>query len=337
MDVPAPRVVVITGATAGLGRAMAEAFARRGWRIGILARDAGALAATRDDLEALGGDVSMMSVDVADANAVSEATGQLIQRWGQVDVWINNAMATIFSPVTAIVPEEYARVTSVTYLGTVHGTMAALRHMRPRGAGVIVQVGSALSYRAIPLQSAYCGAKFAIRAFTDSLRSELLHEGSRIQLTMVQLPAMNTPQFEWARSRMPRRVQPVPPIHSPDAIAEVIVETIERRSDRMPRELWVGVPTVKAIVGQMLVPGWLDQMLVRKAWDGQMTDEPETGHPDALFSPVPELHRVHGRFGARARDRVRAFDATTLRVVAALAGAVAAVGLVALLVRALSE
>lgn len=337
MTAPDLKVVVITGGTAGLGRAIAEAFARRGWRIGVLARDAAALAATRDDLEALGGDVSIASVDVADANAVSEAAEQVVQRWGRIDVWINNAMATIFSPVSAIAPDEYARVTAVTYLGAVHGTMTALRCMQPRGAGVIVQVGSALSYRAIPLQSAYCGAKFAVRAFTDSLRSELLHDGSRIQLTMVQLPAMNTPQFEWARSRMPRRLQPVPPIHTPEAIAEIIIETIERRSDRMPRELWVGVPTIQAIVGQMLAPGWLDRILMRKAWDGQMTDEPETGHADALFTPVSEFHRVHGRFGARARNRVRTFDATNLRIAAGAVAIVTVVGLIALLIRVLMD
>ena len=332
-----PRVVVITGGTAGLGRAMAAACARRGWRVAVLARDADALAATRDELESLGADALALPVDVADAGAVVDAAGQVLRRWGRVDAWINNAMTTIFSPITSIAPEEYARVTAVTYLGTVHGTIAALRCMQARGTGVIVQIGSALSYRAIPLQSAYCGSKFAIRAFTDALRSELLHNGSRIELTMAQLPAMNTPQFEWARNHMPRRVQPVPPIHAPEAVAETIIDTIECRSGRMPRELWVGLPTIQAIVGQMLVPGWLDRMLVRKAWDGQMTDEPETGHPDALFATVPGLHRVHGRFGARTRNSVRAFDATKLRVAAGAIAATAVVALIALLVRVLAD
>lgn len=337
MTAPRPKVVVITGGTAGLGRAMAMEFARRGWRVGVFARDADALAATRDELKALGGEALIVSLDVADAKAVSDAADRVLQHWGRIDVWINNAMTTIFSPITAIAPEEYAHVTAVTYLGAVHGTMAALRCMQPVGAGVIVQVGSALSYRAIPLQSAYCGAKFAVRAFTDSLRSELLHDGSRIQLTMVQLPAMNTPQFEWARSRMPRRPQPVPPIHAPEVIADIIIETIERRSDRMPRELWVGVPTVQAIVGQMITPGWLDRMLVRKAWDGQMTGEPETGHADALFAPVSGLHRVHGRFGAQSRRKVKAFDATRLRIAAGLLAIAAGVALIALLIRVLTD
>lgn len=331
------RVVVITGATAGVGRATAEAFARRGWRIAVLARDSEALASTRAELEALGGEVMVASVDVADADAVFAAAEQVVQRWGRIDAWINNAMATILSPVESIAAEEYARVTAVTYLGAVHGTMAALRHMQRRGAGAIVQVGSALSYRAIPLQSAYCGAKFAVRGFTDALRSELMHDGSRVQLSMVQLPAVDTPQFEWARSHMPRRMQPVPPIHAPEAIASIIVETIERRGTRMPRELWIGGPTVKAIVGQMLAPGWLDRMLVKKAWDGQMTDEPESERADALFQPVTELHRVHGRFGAQARSRVRAFDATRLRVAAATAAVALLLGVIALMVWALVE
>jgi NADP-dependent 3-hydroxy acid dehydrogenase YdfG len=337
MTASGPKVVVITGGTAGLGRAMAREFARRGWRVGVFARDADALAATRDDLEAIGGEVLIVPVDVADAGAVSEAADRVVRRWGRIDVWINNAMTTIFAPITMIGQEEYARVTAVTYLGVVHGTMAALRCMQPLGTGVIVQVGSALSYRAIPLQSAYCGAKFAVRAFTDALRSELLHDGSRIQLTMMQLPAMNTPQFEWARSRMPRRAQPVPPIYAPEVIAQTIIGTIERRSDRMPRELWVGIPTIQAIVGQMLVPGWLDRMLVRKAWDGQMTDEPETGHADALFAPVSGLHRVHGRFGAEARNKVKAFDATRLRLAAGLVATAVGVALIALLVRVLTD
>jgi NAD(P)-dependent dehydrogenase (short-subunit alcohol dehydrogenase family) len=310
------RVVVITGATAGVGRATAHAYARRGWRVALLARDPAALQATRAELEALGAEACTESVDVADAGAVFAAAERIVERWQAIDLWINDAMATIFAPVERITPEEFARVTAVTYLGAVHGTMAALRHMLPRDAGRIVQVGSALSYRAIPLQSAYCGAKFGVRGFTDALRCELLHRRSRVRVTMVQLPAVDTPQFEWARSRLPRRLQPVPPIHAPEVIAEAIV----RAGERMPRERWVGVPTLQAIVGQLLAPGWLDRLMVRKAWDGQMTDEPETGHADALFAPVPELHRMQGRFRDRERQSARAFDAAHVRIaIAALA------------------
>jgi NADP-dependent 3-hydroxy acid dehydrogenase YdfG len=324
MTTPQRKVVVITGGTAGIGRATAQAFARRGWRVAVLAREPQALDATRAEIATLGGEALAEAVDVADAEAVFATAQRIVDAWGAIDVWINNAMATVFAPAGAIEPAEYARVTAVTYLGTVHGTLAALRHMQPRGTGAIVQVGSALSYRAIPLQSAYCGAKFAVRGFTDALHSELIHGGSGIRLTMVQLPAVDTPQFDWARSRMPRRMQPVPPIHAPEAIAEAIVGAVER----MPRELWIGVPTVKAILGQMLVPGWLDRLLARKAWEGQMTDEAEPGHSDDLFAPVPGLHRTNGRFGDRARPRVRAFDASRLR---AAAGAVAAAMLAALI------
>lgn len=310
MDTSSRKVVVVTGGSAGVGRATAEAFARRGWAVAVLARDRAALDATCDELARLGGESHAESVDVADADAVFAAAQRVVDRWGTIDVWINCAMTTIFAPVDAITAGEYARVTSVTYLGAVHGTMAALRHMQARDAGTIVQVGSALSYRAIPLQSAYCGAKFAIRGFTDSLRSELIHRGSRIRLTMVQLPAVNTPQFEWARSRMPRRMQPVPPIHAPAAIAEAIVRGVERA----PRELWAGLPTLKAILGQMAIPGWLDGYLARTTWDGQMTDEPEQTRPDALFEPVTELHRTRGRFTDRERPDVHAFDARQVRI-----------------------
>lgn len=321
------KVVVITGATAGVGRATAHAFAGRGWRVALLARDTRALEATRDEIVALGSEALFESVDVADADAMTAAARRVVKAWGAIDLWINNAMATVFAPVTTIPPDEFARVTAVTYLGVVHGTLAALKHMRPRGTGDIVQIGSALSYRAIPLQAPYCAAKFAVRGFTDALRSELIHEGSAIRLTMVQLPAVNTPQPEWARSRMPWRMQPVPPLHSPDAIAEAIV----RIATRMPREAWVGRPTLKAIVGQMLIPGWLDHWLARTTWDGQMTGEPETPRPDNLFAPVPGLHRTDGRFAGSTRGRVVAFDASRLRAGAAAAGLVFLVAVTVLL------
>lgn len=311
----AAKTVVITGATAGIGRATAQAFARAGWRVALLAREAGALAETRAELEALGAEAITHAVDVADARAVDAAADAVAARWGGIDVWINNAMATVFAPVDEVDATEYARVTAVTYLGIVHGTQAALRHMRRRDAGSIVQVGSALSYRAIPLQSAYCAAKFAARGFTDALRSELFHQRSRIRLCMVQLPAVDTPQFDWARSRMPRRMQPVGPVHDPEAIGEAIL----RAAMRMPREAWIGMPTLKAIVGQMVVPAWLDRMLARKAWEGQMTEDAETARPDNLFEPVAGKHAMRGRFGDRSKPKARTFDAGFVR--AGLAGA----------------
>ncbi|HVZ32919.1 MAG TPA: SDR family oxidoreductase, partial [Polyangiaceae bacterium] len=303
------RVAVITGGSAGVGRALASAFARMGWHVAILARDLAALDATRREIEVVGGTALALPVDVADASAVFAAADHIVGNWNAIDVWINNAMATVFAPVVETTPEEFARVTAVTYLGYVHGTLAALKHMRKRNAGTIVQIGSALAYRAIPLQSAYCAAKFAIRGFTDSLRSELIHERSRIHLTMVQLPAVNTPQFDWARSRMPRRAQPVPPIHEPEAIAQAILEAAENPV----RELWVGAPTVQAILGTMVLPGFLDGLMERRAWDGQMTEEPEGVRPDNLFDPVAGAHRTRGRFSDRARLRVRSFRPTRLR------------------------
>jgi NAD(P)-dependent dehydrogenase (short-subunit alcohol dehydrogenase family) len=312
---------VVTGASAGVGRAVVQALARRGWRLALIAREPSALDATRLEAEALGAPQAIaLPADMADADAVFVAADQAAARLGGIDLWINDAMVTVFAPVAEITPEEFRRVTEVTYLGAVHGTMAALRHMRPRGRGTIVQVGSALSYRAIPLQAAYCGAKFALRGFTDALRCELLHEGSRIRLTMVQLPAVNTPQFDWARSRMPRRAQPVPPIHQPEAVAEAIC----RAAETAPREVWVGGASLQAIIGGMLAPGLLDRLLAKRAYGGQMTREPVPAEPpDNLFSPVPGLHAAHGRFDRRARGRVAAIDAGLLRGLAALGAVVA--------------
>jgi NAD(P)-dependent dehydrogenase (short-subunit alcohol dehydrogenase family) len=294
---PAP-VVAITGASAGVGRAVAVAFARRGWRVALV-----------------------LVADVADTPAVEHAADRIVGAWGRVDVWINNAMATVFAPIGQIAPEEIRRVTEVAYLGQVHGTLAALRYMRPRDRGTIVQVGSALSYRAIPLQSAYCAAKFAVRGFTDSLRCELAHAGSRIRVTMVQLPAVDTPQFDWARSRLPRRLQPVPPVHAPSPVAEIIL----RAAFEAPRELWVGLPTLKAILGTMVAPSLLDRLAARRAWDGQMTAEPAARGEGNLFDVPPGDPGARGRFGARARDDVPAISETMAR--AALAGtAILAVG-----------
>ena len=248
-DMPIPKVVVVTGASAGVGRAAAVAFARNGFNVALIARGEDGLQGAQRDVRAAGGQALVLPLDVADADALSRAAERVIAEWGQIDVWVNCAMATIFSPVREIKPEEFRRVTEVTYLGQVYGTMAALRHMLPRDRGTIIQVGSALAYRAIPLQSAYCGAKFAIRGFTDALRSELEHDGSRVRLSMVQLPAVNTPQFDWARNRMGKRMQPVPPIYQPEAIAREII----RAAREAPRELWIGRSALKAIIGTMLL------------------------------------------------------------------------------------
>ncbi len=306
----AARTVVVTGASAGVGRAVATAFAQKGWKVALIARGKDGLEGARRSVEAAGGHALALPLDVADADAVFAAADQVVAQWGQIDVWVNDAMATIFAPVREITPAEFRRVTEVSYLGQVHGTMAALKHMRPRDEGVIVQVGSALSYRAIPLQSAYCGAKFAVRGFTDALRSELEHERSRIRVTMVQLPAVNTPQFDWARSRLPRKLQPLAPIYQPEAIAGEIV----RAALETPRELWIGRSALKAIVGGMLLPLLGDRILASEGYGGQMAAElASPDRQDNLFEPVPGDPGAHGRFDRSAHRHVTAFDPVRLR------------------------
>jgi NAD(P)-dependent dehydrogenase (short-subunit alcohol dehydrogenase family) len=305
-----PRTVVITGASAGVGRATAVAFAGKGWNVGLIARGKEGLEGARRDVEAAGGRALVLPLDVADPGAVFAAADRVAEQWGRIDVWINDAMATIFAPVEDITPEEFKRVTEVTYLGQVYGTMAALRHMREQNHGTIVQVGSALSYRAIPLQSAYCGAKFAIRGFTDALRSELRHNHSRVRLTMVQLPAVNTPQFDWARSRLPRTLQPVPPIFQPEAIAGEIL----RAAIEAPRELWIGRSALKAIFGTMLLPLLGDKILASEGYSGQMTSEAaHPDRPDNLFEPVPSDPGAHGRFDSSASRQVTGYNPMHLR------------------------
>jgi NAD(P)-dependent dehydrogenase (short-subunit alcohol dehydrogenase family) len=312
----APPVVVVTGASAGVGRATAVAFAQSGYNVGLIARGRDGLDGARRDVESAGGHALVLPADVADPDEVFRAADRIAGEWGNIDVWVNDAMATIFSPVHEITPEEFRRVTEVTYLGQVYGTMAALKHMRRRNAGTIVQVGSALSYRAIPLQSAYCGAKFAIRGFTDALRSELKHDSSGIRLTMVQLPAVNTPQFDWARNRLPKCLQPVPPIYQPEAIAREIV----RAARDAPRELWIGRPALKAIIGTMLLPRLGDRILASEGYSGQMTTEPSRpDRPDNLFQPVAGDPGAHGRFDDRATRTVIGFNPIWLRVGAACA------------------
>ncbi len=294
-----PRVVVVTGASAGVGRAVVRAFAARGASVGLLARGRAGLDAARVDAEALGGRALALPTDVADADAVERAAAAVEDAFGPIDVWVNNAMLSVFSPVKEMKAEEYRRVTEVTYLGCVHGTLAALRRMLPRDRGAIVQVGSALAYRGIPLQSAYCAAKHAIQGFCDSLRCELLHDGSRVTLTMVQMPALNTPQFGWVRSRLPRKAQPVPPIFQPEVAAEAVVWAARRGM----RELKIGWPTVGAILGNHLAPGLLDRYLAWTGYDSQMTAEPESpDRPDNLLGPLDDDRDrgARGAFDARA-------------------------------------
>ncbi len=292
-----PEIVVVTGASAGLGRAIVRAFAREGAHIGLLARGRDGLEGARRDVEDLGGKALLIPVDVADAEQIEQAAEAVEREFGLIDIWINNAMVSVFSPVKKMTPEEYKRVTEVTYLGVVYGTLAALKRMLPRDRGVIVQVGSALAYRGIPLQSAYCAAKHAIQGFHDSLRSELIHDKSNVRVTMVQLPAMNTPQFSWVRSRLPRKPQPVPPIYQPEIGAEAVL--FAAHNDR--REMYVGYPTVEAIIGDKIAPGFGDWYLARNGYDAQQTNEPvEPDRRDNLWEPVPGDHGAHGTFGERA-------------------------------------
>lgn len=291
-------VVVVTGASAGVGRAVACEFARHGARIGLIARGRSRLEAAQREVRELGGDALVLPADVADAGQVEHAAAEVEREFGPIDVWVNNAMTTVFAPFSEITPDEFKRATEVTYLGCVHGTMAALKGMRPRNSGVIVQIGSALAYRSIPLQSPYCGAKHAIVGFTDSIRSELIHDGSRVHITVVHLPAMNTPQFSWCRTKLPNHPQPVPPIYEPEVAARAVYEAAHRRR----REIYVGYPTVKAIYGQDIAPGYADRYLGRTGFDSQQTSEPvPADRRDNLFEPVEGDWGAHGIFTDRAK------------------------------------
>lgn len=304
------RVVVITGASAGVGRATARAFAKRGAAIALLARSQDGLEAAAREVEQLGGRSLVIPIDVAEARQVEQAAQQTEAELGPIDVWVNNAMTTVFAPVDEIEPDEFRRATEVTYLGAVYGTLAALKRMKKRNRGTIVQVGSALAYRAIPLQSAYCGAKHALRGFTDSLRSELMHDQSRVHLTMVHLPALNTPQFNWCRSRLPNHPQPVPPIFQPELAADAIVWASEHRR----REVHLGWPSVRTIWGNKLLPWLGDWYLAKNGYEGQQTDTPVApDRPDNLFQPVPGDHGAHGIFDEQATDRSLQWWLTTHR------------------------
>ncbi len=293
-----PKVVVITGASAGVGRATAHAYGARGDAVALLARSEESLAAAAREVRERGGRALELPCDVSDAAAVEAAAAAVEADLGPIDVWVNNAMVTSLSRFEEMEPDEFQRVTDVTYHGVVNGTRAALRRMRPRDRGVVVQVGSSLAYRGIPLQSAYCGAKHAIQGFTESVRCELLHDGSKIHLTMVQLPALNTPQFTMARNRLPRHPMPVAPIYQPEVAADGIVWASEHRR----REVWVGASTPAVIVGNALVPTAADHFLARTGFDGQQSDMPPDEGPDYLFAPRPGDHGTHGRFGDLAKD-----------------------------------
>jgi short-subunit dehydrogenase len=317
--------VVITGASAGVGRATAQEFARHGARIGLIARNKERLEAAKREVETLGGEALVLPLDVADAKKVDDAATQVEMAFGPIDIWVNNAMVTVFSPVKEMTADDYRRVTEVTYLGVVNGSLAALNRMLPRNRGKIVQVGSALAYRAIPLQSAYCASKHAIQGFTESLRSELYHDKSQVSVTMVQMPALNTPQFDWTKSRMPYRAQPVPPIFQPEVAARAIYWAAHHNRP----ELYVGFPSEKAIWANRVMPRLLDRYLARNGFSSQQTSEPEDpNRPNNLYESVDGEYGAHGRFDARSTDSSQMLWATEHRgrfalgaLAASLAGA----------------
>jgi NAD(P)-dependent dehydrogenase (short-subunit alcohol dehydrogenase family) len=295
--------VVVTGASAGLGRAIAREFGARGDRVALLARGEEGLEAAAKDVEAAGGHALVVETDVADADAVYSAAARVEDELGPIDVWVNNAFSSIFAPAWEITPAEYRRTTEVSYLGFVYGTRAALDRMLPRNSGVIVQVGSALAYRGIPLQSAYCGAKHAIQGFTESLRCELLHERSGVHVTMVQMPALNTPQFDWVRSRLRRHAQPVAPIYQPEVGARAVVHAADHPNRR---EWWVGASTAGTLIANAVAPGLLDRYLARTGFTGQQTGEPhDPADPGNLMTPDDEVTDAgaHGAFDTQAHPR----------------------------------
>ena len=294
-------VVVITGASAGLGRAIAHAFAIRGARVGLLARNPEALEAARKECEDLGGTALVLPTEISDFEAVDAAAKRVEEELGPIDIWINDAMVSVFSPVKEMEASDYQRVTEVLYLGFVYGTMAALKRMLPRDRGTIIQIGSALAYRSIPLQSAYCACKHAINGFTDSLRCELYHDRSNVKVTTIHMPAMNTTQFDWVKNRMPNRTQPVPPIFEPEVSAEVVVAAGLAKNPR--REYWVGMPTVKAIVAQKFIPGLLDRYLGRTGYERQQIagQKQDPNAPNNLYNYVPGKWSARGKFDDRSR------------------------------------
>ncbi len=294
-----PEVVVVTGASAGVGRAIAKEFAAHGARVVLLARSRDGLEGARQDVERLGGRALPILTDVSDDLQVEAAADRAEREFGPIDIWINNAMVSVLSPALQMTATDYRRVTEVTYLGYVYGTLSALRRMVPRDRGVVVQIGSALAYRSIPLQSAYCGAKHAIQGFTESLRSELIHDGSRVRLAIVQLPAVNTPQFSWIKTRMPKHPQPVPPIFQP----EVIARSVYWVAHHPRREFTIGLSAVQAIIGDKFVPGLLDHYLAYMGYGAQQTKEPvDPDRQNNLYNPLPGDYGARGPFDDRSTD-----------------------------------
>ncbi|HEY2727959.1 MAG TPA: SDR family oxidoreductase [Parafilimonas sp.] len=320
------KTVVITGASAGLGRAMVREFAKHGANIGLIARGIDGLNAAQNEVEELGSEALIVSTDVSHANEVENAARKIEERFGKIDVWINNAMVSVFAPFEKIEAKDFERVTDVTYLGQVYGASAALKRMKPRNKGTIILIGSALAYRGIPLQSAYCGAKHAIHGFFESLRSELIKEKSKIKLSMVQLPAMNTTQFGFVKSYLPNQPKPMGKIYEPEVAARAIVELAKKYE----RELYVGYPTVKTILGNKILPGYLDKYLAEAGYDGQQTDEPAPSNKkDNLYAPLPGDHGAHGNFDADATNfsaetSVATHKKTSLGVAAAIVAGVCA-------------
>lgn len=293
------KTVVITGASAGLGRALVREFAKHGANIGLIARGIDGLNAARKEVEDLGGEALVVPTDVSHANEVENAARKIEERFGKIDVWINNAMVSVFGPFEKIEAKDYERVTDVTYLGQVYGTKAALKRMKPRNKGTIILIGSALAYRGIPLQSAYCGAKHAIHGFFESLRSELIKEKSKIKLSMVQLPAMNTTQFGFVKSYLPNQPKPMGKIYEPEVAARAVVQVAKD----FEREVYVGYPTVKTILGNKIVPGFLDKYLAETGYSGQQTDKlASPNRQNNLYAPLPGDHGAHGNFDSEATN-----------------------------------
>jgi NAD(P)-dependent dehydrogenase (short-subunit alcohol dehydrogenase family) len=317
-------VVAVTGASAGIGRAVARAFAGEGDDVGLIARGDAGLQAAAKDVESAGRRAVAVPTDVADFDQVDAAADTIERELGPIDVWVNDAFSSVFAPFWEVQPDEFRRTTEVTYLGYVWGTQVALDRMRSRDRGVIVQVGSALAYRGIPLQSAYCGAKHAIQGFHEALRCELLHEGSGVRTTMVQMPAVNTPQFGWVLSRLPHRAQPVAPIYQPEVAARAVVHAA---AHPQRREYWVGGSTAATLLANAVVPGVLDRYLARTGFSGQQTDQPsDPDQPVNLWAPVDteDDHGAHGTFDDRSHDRSPQWWATTHRTAVLAAGALTA-------------